>query len=292
MFIESLLPVEVVQGSPAKLQCRVTGTPEPTIEWFRDSEPLTEDKRVKIRFDGELCTLKILETELEDEGAYKCFAKNEFGSDSCASELLVNEPYKKPEFTQKLKPINVIEGEAARFDATVEGNPIPVVDWFHGKNKLEDDGRFVVMDDEEAGIYTLIIEDTVLEDAGTYKCIAANEEGQASCKAALAVKEQMITPEFTNEEQSAPFNVMEGDEVRLMVGIKGKPAPTVEWYKDDKKLRKTSRVRMDEKDGKFSLVISDVTSEDRGTYKCEASSKAGTVTRTFDVNVAGKVVLQ
>ena len=121
MFIESLQPVEVVQGSPAKLQCKVTGVPEPSVEWFRDSEPVKEDKRIKIRFDGELSTLKILSTELEDEGAYKCVAKNDLGSVSCASELLVNEPNKKPEFIEKMKPVNVTEGEPARFDA--KGDP-------------------------------------------------------------------------------------------------------------------------------------------------------------------------
>lgn len=287
MFIESLQPVEVVQGSPAKLQCKVTGTPEPIIEWFRDSEPVKEDKRIKMRFDGELCTLKILSTELEDEGAYKCVAKNDIGSVSCASELLVNEPNKKPEFIEKMKPVNVTEGEQARFDVTIEGNPLPVVDWFKGKDKLEDEGRYVMMDDEEAGIFTLIVEDTVPDDAGTYKCIAANEEGQTSSKAALVVKEKMIAPEFTDGEESAPISVTDGDEVCLSVGIKGKPVPSVEWYKDDKKLRKTSRLKMDEKGDKFSLVILNVAPEDSGTYKCEASSKAGTVTRTFDVNVSG-----
>ena len=287
MFIESLQPVEVVQGSPAKLQCKVTGVPEPSIEWFRDSEPVKEDKRIKIRFDGELSSLKILSTELEDEGAYKCVAKNDLGSVSCASELLVNEPNKKPEFIEKMKPVNVTEGEPARFDVTVEGNPLPVVDWFKGKDKLNDEGRYVMMANEEAGIFTLIVEDTVPEDAGTYKCVAANEEGQASSKAALAVKEKMIAPEFTDLEESAPINVTDGDEVCLSVGIKGKPVPSVEWYKDDKKLRKTSRLKIDEKGDKFSLVILDVTADDSGTYKCEASSKAGTIARTFDVNVAG-----
>ena len=287
MFIESLQPVEVVQGSPAKLQCKVTGVPEPSIEWFRDSEPVKEDKRIKIRFDGELSSLKILSTELEDEGAYKCVAKNDLGSVSCASELLVNEPNKKPEFIEKMKPVNVTEGEPARFDVTVEGNPLPVVDWFKGKDKLNDEGRSVMMANEEAGIFTLIVEDTVPEDAGTYKCVAANEEGQASSKAALAVKEKMIAPEFTDLEESAPINVTDGDEVCLSVGIKGKPVPSVEWYKDDKKLRKTSRLKIDEKGDKFSLVILDVTADDSGTYKCEASSKTGTIVRTFDVNVAG-----
>ena len=289
MFIESLQPVEVVQGSPAKLQCKVTGVPEPSIEWFRDSEPVKEDNRIKIRFDGELSTLKILSTELEDEGTYKCVAKNDLGSVSCASELLINEPNKKPEFIEKMKPVNVTEGEPARFDVTVEGNPLPVVDWFKGKDKLDDEGRYVMMDNEEAGIFTLIIEDTVPKDAGTYKCVAANEEGQSSSKAALAVKEKMIAPEFTDQEESAPINVTDGDEVCLSVGIKGKPLPSVEWYKDDKKLRKTSRLKIDEKGDKFSLVILDVTADDSGTYKCEASSKAGTIVRTFDVNVAGMV---
>lgn len=289
MFIESLQSVEVVQGSPAKLQCKVTGVPEPSIEWFRDSEPVKEDKRIKIRFDGELSTLKILSTDLEDEGAYKCVAKNDLGSVSCDSELLVNEPNKKPEFIEKMKPVNVTEGEPARFDVTVEGNPLPVVDWFKGKDKLDDEGRYVMMDDEEAGIFTLIVEDTVPEDAGTYKCVAANEEGQVSSKAALAVKEKMIAPEFTEQEESAPISVTDGDEVCLSVGIKGKPVPSVEWYKDDKKLRKTSRLKIDEKGDKFSLVILDVTADDSGTYKCEASSQAGTVARTFDVNVAGMV---
>lgn len=289
MFIESLQLVEVVQGSPAKLQCKVTGVPEPSIEWFRDSEPVKEDKRIKIRFDGELSTLKILSTDLEDEGAYNCVAKNDLGSVSCATELLVNEPNKKPEFIEKMKPVNVTEGEPARFDVTVEGNPPPVVDWFKGKDKLDDEGRYVMMDGEEAGIFTLIVEDTVPEDAGTYKCVAANEEGQASSKAALAVKEKIIAPEFTEQEESAPINVTDGDEVCLSVGIKGKPVPSVEWYKDNKKLRKSSRLKIDDKGDKFSLVILDVTADDSGTYKCEASSKAGTVERTFDVIVAGMV---
>ena len=279
--------MEVVEGCPAKFQCRLSGVPEPSIEWFKDSELVKEDKRTKTRFDGELCSLKILATELEDEGAYKCVAKNEFGSASCASELLVDEANKKPEFFEKMKPVNVTEGEAARFDVRVGGNPLPVVEWFKGKDKLEDEGRYVMMDDEEEGSFTLIVEETIPLDAGTYKCVATNEEGQASSKAALAVKEKMIEPTFTDGEESAPMNVTDGDELSLTVSIEGKPEPTVEWYKDDKKLRKTSRVKMDAKGDKFSLVILNVTPEDSGKYKCEASSKAGTVTRTFDVNIAG-----
>lgn len=287
IFTEPLQPVEVVEGFAAKLQCRLTGSPEPNIQWFKDSEPVKEDNRTKMRFDGELCTLKILSTELDDEGVYKCVAKNDFGSAASYSELFVNEVNKKPEFVEKMKPVNVSEGEAARFDVQVEGNPAPVVEWFKGKDKLEDEGCYVMMDDGKQGRFTLIVEDAGPEDAGSYKCVASNEEGQVSSKAALAVKEEMLMPEFLDEEESGPIDVTDGDELCLTVGVTGKPVPSVDWYKDDRKLRKTSRVKIDAKGDKFSLVILDVKPEDSGMYKCEASSKAGTVTRSFIVNVAG-----
>ena len=285
--MQSLEPMEVVEGSPVKLQCRVTGKPEPSIEWFRDSQPLKEDKRVKIRFDGELCTLKILVTELDDEGAYKCIAKNAFGSASCASELLVNEPNKKPEFVKKMKPVDVSEGDEARFDVQLVGNPAPDVQWFRGKEKLEDVGRYIVVDDEEEEHFSLIIEDTVASDAGTYKCVATNEEGQVMCKAALAVKEKLKVPEPTAEGESASVSVREGAELCLSVGVKGSTVSAVDWFKDEKKLRKSSRCNIDAVGDKFSLVVLNVKPDDSGTYKCVASSKAGTVTKTFDVNVEG-----
>ena len=291
IFIEPLQPVEVVEGSAAKLQCRLTGSPEPNIQWFKDSELVKEDKRTKMRFDGELCTLKILATELDDDGVYKCVAKNDFGSVASDSELLVNEANKKPEFVEKMKPMNVSEGEAARFDVQVEGYPAPVVEWFKGKDKLEDEGRYVMVDDGKEGRFTLIVENAGPEDAGSYKCVASNEEGHASSKAALAVKEEMLMPEFLDEEESGPIDVTDGDELCLTIGVKGKPVPSVAWYKDDRKLRKTSRIQIDAKGDKFSLVVLDIKPEDSGIYRCEASSKAGTATRTFNVNVTGMFIV-
>lgn len=76
-----------------------------------------------------------------------------------------------------MKFVNVIEGEVVWFDVIVEGNLILVVDWFCGKDKLEDDGCYVMMNDEEVGIFILIIEDIFFEDVGMYKCIVVNEEG-------------------------------------------------------------------------------------------------------------------
>ena len=286
-FIQPLVSVEVVEGNSASLQCKLTGKPEPRIEWFKGDVNVKDIKRIKCRFDGELATLKIMATELDDEADYKCVAENDFGSASCTSELLVNEPATKPDFKEKMKPFDVTEGEPATFSVKVIGHPPAIVDWFHGKDKMEDEGRVHMVDDEETGSYSLTINNTVLEDAGVYKCVAVNEEGQATCKAALAVKEKLQKPDIEIEEAKGTVVVSDGDVVSLNATVKGKPEPTVQWYKDDQKLRKTSRLKMDAKNGEVSLVILDAKPGDSGLYKCEATNKAGSAKRTFDVNIPG-----
>ena len=89
------------------------------------------------------------------------------------------------------------------------------------------------------------------------------------------------------EVESGPITAQEGGDVTLNATVNGKPVPDVEWYKDDKILRKTSRFDMKSRGDKFSLVILNVTPDDSGLYKCVARSKAGSVSRTFQVNVEG-----
>ena len=295
-FTQPLNTVEVMEGASATLECTVTGKPEPSISWHKDGTSVADVKRYKTRFDGERATLKITTTELEDEGEYKCVAENAFGSAACSSELLINEENTKPEFEEKMRPVDVTEGEPATFSVKVTGNPPPVVDWFRGKEQLEDEGRIELEDNEETGVYKLTIKDTVTQDAGTYKCVAINEGGETSSKAALAVKEVITEPAFETQEgerteDATPVKVGEGDVVSLSAVVKGKPDPTVDWYKDDEKLRETSRLKMDAKDGELSLIILEAKPDDSGIYKCEAKNKGGKAEKTFDVNVQGVLFL-
>ena len=181
----------MMEGSTAKMQCRVTSESEATIEWFLDEEKVNESDRVKTRFDGELCTLRVIRSEVDDEGEYKCVARNDFGSAECSADLIVTEPNTRPEFKEKLKPVDVTEGEEAELKVCVIGNPTPTVEWFKGSDKIEKDDRYVIGADEDEEVYTLTIKETGLEDAGSYKCVASNEEGKVTCKVALAVKEKV-----------------------------------------------------------------------------------------------------
>ena len=292
--IKALESVEVDEGKPARIECQISGQPKPTVEWFKGSEKVKETKRIKPERDDDTFSLNFKETELEDEGDYKCIACNEFGSVSCEAELLVNEAEvgTKPEFKEKMKNINIQAGKEARFDVHVTGSPPPEVDWLKGDEKVEDDGRFVLIDDEGDGLFSLIIEDVKPEDGGRYECIAFNEIGEVSCKANLVVDEVLVAPEFAEEAESAPIVAEEGGDVNLNVELKeGQPEPQIEWLKDDRPVTVDEHLALADKDDMYSLAITGATPEDSGFYKFKASSKAGSIERTFDVQIAGIVTL-
>ena len=287
-FFKPLKKVQVIEGSAAKLECWVHGKPEPNIEWFKDDEPVESSKRIKTYFDSEVCRLTISDSVADDEGEYKCVATNELGTASCSAELLVNEAIVMPEFKEKVKHLEVIEGDTARFDVQVLGNPKPVTEWSKGGKVITDGGRFKTVQSDDGNSHSLLIENVSMDDFGSYKCVASNEAGRMQCSARLEVKERQIAPEFSDEYGDLPIEINEGDELKINVTIQGNPRPDVEWYKDDGPLKRTSCVNLSARGNKFGVTIFSVVPEDSGAYKCVAKSAAGTTTKTFQVNIEGK----
>lgn len=203
---EILTPLQnltVVEGKPANLECEVKGEPQPNIEWFKDGEQVKQSERINLNFEGNFASLSFKPAELDDEGEYKCVARNELGSASSEAELLVEEAETKPDFKEELKNVSVLPRAEARFDVRVMGVPPPEVDWFKGKQKIEDEGRFILIDDEEDDLFSLVIEEARPSDSGEYECVAFNEVGEVSCKSKLIVGETLIPREEAEEAESA-----------------------------------------------------------------------------------------
>ena len=285
-FTETLQAVEVNEGKPAELQCLVEGYPQPTIEWFKDGAKVKESRRIKAERDGNAICLSFKETLPGDNAGYKCLATNDLGSASCSTNLKVK-ALCKPDFKEKLKGVEVLEGDLATFEVFIVCNPEPNVEWFRGTTKLESDGRLEVLESRDENRFKLIIGDVKREDSGMYKCVAANEVGKATCRADLSVKERLFAPTISEEQPEAPLTATEGDEVTLNVTITGKPKPDVRWYKNDRVLRESNQLDIKARGDKYSVTILRIKADDSGVYKCEANSKMGSVSRTFDVRVKG-----
>ena len=67
----------------------MTGKPEPTVKWFREGKELTEKPDFEISYRDGRVSLSIPEAFPEDQGQFKCTAKNIAGQATSTAELFV-----------------------------------------------------------------------------------------------------------------------------------------------------------------------------------------------------------
>lgn len=287
MFSSELSPTSVMESDIARLSCNVSGKPKPTISWLKDGKPLSFDPRIRVTYDGDICTLTILGTDIEDEGNYTCVATNDGGQASSTTRLIINVMNTLPRWRRKLNDVQAIEGEQARFEVLIKAHPLPKVEWYKGSVLITESPKYQIKCLDEEGKYYLIINDVNLKDAVSYKCVATNEVGKSSSRAILDVSKQEYAPQFDEEESPKPVIVQEGDEATMMSTIRGYPKPDTTWYRGDRLMYDSKRMGVRSHGNAHSLVIYKVKAKDAGSYKCEAHNSIGTSYRLFDLIVKG-----
>lgn len=76
-------------GDSARLQCKIKGSPEIQVTWFKNNKEIHESNTHRMSFVNSVAVLDILEMKVDDTGTYSCEAVNEVGSDSCTTEVVV-----------------------------------------------------------------------------------------------------------------------------------------------------------------------------------------------------------
>uniref|UniRef100_A0A674NGH1 Ig-like domain-containing protein n=1 Tax=Takifugu rubripes TaxID=31033 RepID=A0A674NGH1_TAKRU len=92
-FVETLEPMEVTAGDAVCLKCKVAGTPEIKVSWFKADGKLSKATKTDI---GEY-TCKAENSigsassscRLSVQGKYFCSAMNDVGKVSCSSDITV-----------------------------------------------------------------------------------------------------------------------------------------------------------------------------------------------------------
>jgi len=105
------------------------------------------------------------------------------------TESKSSKPKKPPMFVRKMKNVNVVEGETARFDVRVAGNPVPSLTWH--KNGVElaiDSCKYSVEAMVEEGRWSLVICSCTKVDKAEYSCTAASDIGKITSRAQLVVE--------------------------------------------------------------------------------------------------------
>ncbi|EDO49558.1 predicted protein, partial [Nematostella vectensis] len=270
-FLQRLELKEVVEGSRTDLEVEVSGKPKPVVEWLKDGELVKPSSLMTLETEGQVHTLTIMNTTLDDEGEYTCIAKNKVGEVSCTAELLVEEGMRPPQFIVKPSSLQIMEGKMAKFEARVSGLPGPEVEWLRDGRPIKPGRRFQIEFEKDRSVLTII--DAKLNDEGEYTCVATSKAGKDSCSVELLVDEAVVPPEFVRKISN--IELTEGEIARFDVRITGTPAPEVTWYKDEVPIEDGGRFEIYSDDDKHSLVIRDCALSDTGSYSCKATNEAG-----------------
>lgn len=77
------------QGSTARLQCSVKGSPELHTTWFFNNSELPVGGRYATSFKDGVAAVEISNVVSSDSGNYSCEVLNESGCESCSTKVTV-----------------------------------------------------------------------------------------------------------------------------------------------------------------------------------------------------------
>lgn len=127
----------------------------------------------------------------------------------------------------------------------------------------------------------LAIEAVTAEDAGTYKCSAANGGGEASAELRLTVTAPLhvdVSPNVLSVHMAGTA------EFRCVVNSNGAPAGMqhITWYKDGRQLPNSGLIG-------DTLMVTGVGREDKGMYQCVVRRQEGdTFQATAELQLGGE----
>ncbi|XP_041866382.1 myopalladin isoform X2 [Melanotaenia boesemani] len=181
------------EGRLCRLDCKVSGLPNPELMWLVNGRPIYPDlcHKMLVRENG-IHSLVIDPLTQNDAGTYTCIASNKAGQSSFSLELNVVEKEMKhpPNFVEKLQNMGIPEGTPVRMECRVLGMPPPVIFWKKDNETISKTKDRISMTQDATGYVCLLIQPTTKDDAGWYTVSAKNDAGVVSCTCRLDIYAQ------------------------------------------------------------------------------------------------------
>ncbi|XP_044071265.1 myopalladin isoform X2 [Siniperca chuatsi] len=181
------------EGRLCRLDCKVSGLPNPELMWLVNGRPIYPDlyHKMLVRENG-IHSLVIDPLKQNDAGTYTCIASNKAGQSSFSLELKVVEKAMKhpPQFLEKLQNMGIPDGTPVRLECRVVGMPPPVIFWKKDNDTIPKTKDRISITQDATGYVCLLIQPTTKDDAGWYTVSAKNEAGIVSCTCRLDIYAQ------------------------------------------------------------------------------------------------------
>ncbi|XP_036822866.1 obscurin isoform X7 [Oncorhynchus mykiss] len=250
VFKKELESQEAVEGGSVSLTCEISA--DGKVTWRRGSVLLTQGEKYSMEHTGSTYILMVHKLKAEDAGEYTCDA----GDKQSTATLTVKGA---PAFFQKeLKNQEAQEGDDITLHCELSKAGTHV-EWRKGGAILQAGKKYEMR--QEGCVQELHIRNLEPEDNGYYTCDA----GDQLTTALVAVQEPTV--EVVSEMQD--LRVAE-DQPAEFICQYSRPVQA-QWKRNGRPLEPDGRRVVVEQDWTVArLYISHVSTEDRGTYSCEA----------------------
>lgn len=89
-FVKKLEASKIVKaGDSARLECKITGSPEIRVVWYRNEHELPASDKYRMTFIDSVAVIQMNNLGTEDSGDFICEAQNPAGSTSCSTKVIV-----------------------------------------------------------------------------------------------------------------------------------------------------------------------------------------------------------
>ncbi|KAK9877930.1 hypothetical protein WA026_020153 [Henosepilachna vigintioctopunctata] len=266
---------EINEGMPLELKTKVNGSPKPTVAWYKNGEPIKDDRiKTTLLPDGTV-KLNIDEVTPDDSGAYKLVIKNQNGESSCLCAVAVAPTPTRPKFLKVFKDADIATGETLRLEAQVKAYPPPEIKWLKDGLPIRASSA-VLVERHPDGRVALVVDYAKPENSGNYQLLVSNRLGESTAEAEVVVEKKPIKPEFI--VKLASQTAVEGFPVKFEVKADGYPAPKISWTRNGVEvISDTKHIKITDKPDGSSILLLDAATQatDALTYRAVAYNEAG-----------------
>ncbi|XP_050019310.1 neural cell adhesion molecule 2 [Alexandromys fortis] len=275
------------RGEEMTLTCRASGSPDPTISWFRNGKLIEENEKYILK--GSNTELTVRNIINKDGGSYVCKAINKAGEDEKQAFLQV---FVQPHILQ-LQNETTSENGHVTLICEAEGEPIPEITWKRAVDGVtfsegdkSPDGRIEVKG--QRGHSSLHIRDVKLSDSGRYDCEAASRIGGHQRSMHLDIE---YAPKFVSNQTM--YYSWEGNPINISCDVTSNPPASIHWRREKLVLpaKNTTHLKTYSVGRKMILEIAPTSENDFGRYNCTATNRIGTRFQEYILELAAMVVL-
>ncbi|XP_076203576.1 vascular endothelial growth factor receptor kdr-like isoform X1 [Aptenodytes patagonicus] len=291
--------------SKHKIQCTVSGNPDPKIEWKWQPCSLTDTlcnpagQKIVVQenmFIGnkirsiENITMKhgdkrkIVSTlTMENSsasGIYYCVASNKIGEEERSIEFYVSDV---PFGLQTDPQVTAIVGNDVQLTCRASKYIYSHLAWYYPSSEAALSDSVIKKTDSYSISLTLVITNVTKEQSGLYKCRAQNQHNSTDT---LEQHTQLLV-----RAKAAPYVIQNLTDLEVNISgkiileckVSGTPEPQITWRKNGYPISAASGISMENN----TLVIERVKKDDEGLYECRASNDMGQDSTSAFIKIQG-----